>query len=157
MKALVVYFSRNGQSIRLAREIAKRCHADLDVIRELHEHDGWRARWRSGWHALVRAAPPIRYPTRNPARHDLVIIGVPVWKLGLAPPVRSYVQQFGAQFKQVAFFCAEGGSSDERVFAALGRACGKWPIATFAVDRKHLPPAAHIEGMSDFLHGMHLQ
>ncbi len=157
MKALVVYFSRNGQSSRLAREIAKRCHADLDVIRELHEHDGWRARWRSGWHALVRAAPPIRHPTRNPARYDLVIIGAPVWKLGLAPPVRSYVQQFGAQFKQVAFFCAEGGSSDERVFTALGRACGKWPIATFAVDRKHLPPAAHIEGMSDFLHGMHLQ
>ncbi len=157
MKTLVVYFSRNGQSGRLAREIAKRCHADLDVIRELHEHDGWRAKWRAGWNALVRAAPPIRHPTRNPAHYDLVIIGAPVWKLGLAPPVRSYVRQFAAQFKQVAFFCAEGGSDDERVFAALGRACGKRPIATFAVDRKHLPPAAHIERMSDFLEGMQMR
>jgi hypothetical protein len=37
------------------------------------------------------------------------------------------------------------------VFAALEQLCGKQPVATFSVARKGLPPAAHREGLTDFL------
>lgn len=158
MKTLVVYFSHTGHGARLAREIARQCQADVDAIREVDTPVGWRALLRSRWRTLVRAEPAIQRPTRNPARYDLVVIGAPVSKLGLAPPVRSYVRQFAGRFKQVAFFCAEGeGADDARLFAELGRLCGKQPVATFAAERKNLPPAAHSEGVSGFLDNMHLR
>jgi flavodoxin len=151
MKILVVYFSNSGHGMRLAKEIAKRAHADLDVIRELHTVDGWRAKLRSRWQALVRAEAPIALPERNPARYDLVIIGAPASSMSLAPPVRAYMRRFAGRFNQVAFFCAEGGSNDERMFAELTRLSGKTPVATFAAKRKNLPPAAYTEGISTFL------
>lgn len=157
MKTLVVYFSRVGHTTRLAREIARRCGGDLDVIQEQHDHNSLPGKLRCVWHALTKAEAPIQQPLRNPSRYDLVIIGSPVWSSGVAPPVRTYVRQYADHFKQVAFFCAEGGSDDARTFAELSRLCGKRPLATFAVARKHLPPAAHMEGVSGFMDSMHLR
>ena len=93
MKTPVTYFSATGQTRRVAQEIAKRCGGDLDPIYMAQHIDSRWAGWHAGWHALVRAAPPIKKPSRNPALYDLVIIGAPVSRFGLAPPVRSYVRQ----------------------------------------------------------------
>ena len=151
MRTLVTYFSRTGQTSRLAREIAKRCDADLDPICSVEPVDSRWGQVRCAWHDLTRAAPPIQKPRRNPANYDLVIIGAPVFRFGVAPPVRSYVRQFADRFKQVAFFCGEGGAGDTRVFAELSALCGKRPVATFAVVRKHLPAVAHIKELTDFV------
>lgn len=151
MKILVVYFSHNGQTGRMAKEIARRCGADIEAIREMESGDSWWGQWRSRWQTLVHAKPPIRQPLRNPARYDLVIIGAPVWRLGMAPVLRSYVCLYRERFKQVAFFCAEGGDASQRAFAELGRLCGKQPAATFSVQKKGLPPVAHKEGLTDFM------
>ena len=157
MKTLVTYFSATGQTRRVAQEIAKRCGGDLDPIYMAQHIDSRWARWHAGWHALVRAAPPIRKPSRNPALYDLVIIGAPVSRFGLAPPVRSYVRQYADRFKHVAFFCAEGNFDDAPGFAELSKLCGKRPMATFAVARKHLPVAAHIKDLVDFVDSVRAQ
>ena len=157
MKTLVVYFSRAGNTNRLAKEIAKRCHGDLDVIVEQNDPASLTGKLRGAWDTLTKAEAPIQGALRNPARYDLVIIGSPVWNLGVPPPLRTYLRQYAGRFKQVAFFCAEGGSSDARTFAELSKLCGKQPIATFAVERKHLPPAAHMEGVSGFMDNLNLR
>ena len=157
MKSLVVYFSLDGHTTRLAKEIAKRCNGDPDVIQEQHDRASWSGKLRSTWDALTRAEAPIHKPTHNPTRYDLVIIGSPALSMGVAPPVRAYIHQYADGFKRVAFFCAEGGSTDERTFAELSRLCGKRPVATFAVNRKHLPLPAHMEGVSGFMDNLHPQ
>ena len=154
MKILVVYFSRNGQTARMAKEVARRCGADLEAIREPDSSSAWGTRWRAAWQMLVRSEPPILQPLRNPRRYELVIIGSPASSLGVAPAVRTYVRQYRDSFKQVAFFCAEGTDADERVFAELTRMCGKSPEATFRVRRKGLPPAAHKDGLTDFVNDL---
>lgn len=151
MKTLVTYFSRTGQTARVAKEIAKRCDGHVDAICPQHSADSWLGAWRSGWQALMQAEPPIQRPLRNPAAYDLVIIGVPVWRVGLAAPVRSYVRQYAPRFKEVAFFCAEGRGAEASGFAELARLCGKKPIAVFNVARKHLPTAAHRKDVFDFV------
>jgi len=157
MKILVVYFSRTGHTGRMAKEIARRCEADIEAIQELSRDDSWWAGWRARWQAMCRADVQIQRPSRNPARYDLVIIGAPVGKTGVAAPVRSYVRQYQERFRQVAFFCAEGGDADQRGFDELARLCARQPVATFAVDRKGLPPSAHREGLTDFMDGIGLQ
>lgn len=151
MKILVVYFSRDGHTGRMAKEIARRCGADLEAIREIHGGEGVWARWHARWMTLVHATPLIQRPQRNPARYDLVIIGSPASRLGIPPAVRTYVSRYHERFRQVAFFCAEGSGANQRVFAALERLCGKPPAATFSVARKGLPPVAHREVLTDFM------
>ncbi len=151
MKTLVTYFSRTGQTTRIAKEIATRCDAHLDTIHPQRHDDSWFAGWSDGWHALIRAEPPIQRPGRNPGLYDLVVIGVPIWRVGLAPPVRTYVKQYADRFKQIAFFCAEGQGPDARGFAELSRLCGKRPVATFAVARKRLPTIATRKQLVDFV------
>lgn len=156
MKVLVVYFSRDGHTERMAKAIARRCEADLDQIREVAQPASLLGACRAQWQALTRANPPIMRPGRNPARYELVIIGTPVWSLGIAPPVRSYIDLCRDRFKQVAFFCAEGGVAGQRSFEELGRLCGQQPVATFDFDRRGLPPAAHKQGLTEFMDSMRL-
>lgn len=151
MKTLVVYFSRSGHTHQVAEEIAARCGAAMETIREDLDRGGAMGYLVSAWQALVRAAPPIKPGTKNPAHYDLVIIGTPIWDFGLAPPVRSYVQKHASQFKRVAFFCTEGGSGDQRAFAELASLCGKKPVATFAVTERQLPEPAHSEPLRSFV------
>ncbi len=150
MKTLVTYFSCTGQTARIAKEIAKCCDGHLDAIWPQQADDSWLAAWRYGWQALVRAEPPIQRPNRNPAAYDLVVIGAPILRVGLAAPVRSYVRQYAGRFKKIAFFCAEGGGVEERGFAELSKLCGKPPVATFAVTRRRLPTAASRKEIFDF-------
>jgi flavodoxin len=151
MKTLVVYFSRSGNTHQVANEIALRCDADMEPIRENLNREGFWGYLVSSWQALVRAEPPIRKSAKDPAAYDLVIIGTPIWDFGLAPPVRSYARKYASHFKSVAFFCTEGGSGDQRAFDELAQICGKKPVATFAVTEKQLPEPAHIEPLRTFV------
>lgn len=151
MKTLVVYFSLSGHTRQVASEIATRCGADLEAIREHQDRSGAWGYLRSAWQAMLRAAPPIKPAARDPAGYELVIIGTPIWSFHLAPPVRSYAQQYARHFKQVAFFCTEGGSGDQRAFDELSRICGKTPVATFVVTETQLPGPAHSEPLRHFV------
>lgn len=154
MKTLVVFFSRSGQAsltARVAKEIARQCDADLDRIQPLSQKDSWFSAWRYRWQSLTQAEPPIHRPARNPANYDLIVIGVPISRAGLAPPVRSYLRHYGSKIQQLAFFCAEGSGGDERAFSELSKLYGRPPVATFGVSRKHLSTIADREQLNDFV------
>ena len=151
MKTLVVYYSRSGHTRQVANEIAAHCGADLEVIREANSRDGLVGYFHSGWQALIGAAPPVCPTIIDPANYDLVILGTPIWNFSLAPPVRSYAQRYGAHFKQVAFFCTEGGAGDQRAFSELARICAREPITTLTVTEKQLPEPAHKEPLRSFV------
>jgi flavodoxin len=151
MKTLVVYYSRSGHTKQMAREIAHKCRADLEPIREERDRSGLWGYWVSAWQSLVHEAAPILPTQRDPSQYDLVVIGTPVWDWCLAPPVRSYALRHASRFKQVAFFCTEGGSGHERVFEELTRICGKTPVATVAVTERQLPEPEHSEPLRGFV------
>jgi len=144
MRTLVVYYSRTGNTHRLAEEIASHFKADLDPIRdEGVDRSGWWGYLLSGWQALSGATPPIHRAAKDPADYDLVVIGSPVWNWSLAAPVRTYARRHARQFRQVAFFCTEGGSGERRVFEELERLCGKPPRASIAVRERDLALPQH--------------
>jgi flavodoxin len=152
MKRLVVYYSRTGHTEQVAMEIAARWQADLDRIRDDGvDRNGLWGYLCSGWQAFSGATPAIRRATRNPAHYDLVVIGTPVWNWSLAAPVRTYARRHAGQFKQVAFFCTEGGSGDRRVFDELQRLCGRPPLATIVVKERELAAPKHARRLKRFL------
>jgi flavodoxin len=152
MKTLIAYYSRSGHTEQVAQEIAVRCKAAVDRIRDdgLDRSGPW-GYLCSGWQAFSGATPAIRRATKNPADYDLVVIGTPVWNWSLAAPVRTYALRHARQFKRVAFFCTEGGSGDRRVFDELQCICGRQPLATMVVKERELDPPAHAQPLKRFL------
>ena len=152
MKTLVAYYSRTGHTEQLAKEIAARCRADIDRIRDDGiDRTGLFGYLRSGWQAFSGAMPTIKRATRNPADYDLVVIGAPVWNWSLSSPARTYARRHAADFKRVAFFCTEGGSGDLRLFDELQHLCDKTPVAVLTVKERELEPTRHAQTLRRFL------
>lgn len=152
MKTLITYYSRTGHTEQVAREIAGRCHADIDRIRDDGaDRSGPWGYLCSGWQAFSGATPPIHRATKDPADYDLVVLGTPVWNWSLAAPVRTYARRHAGKFKQVAFFCTEGGSGERRVFEELQRICGRPPLATIVVRERELEPPKHARPLKRFV------
>jgi hypothetical protein len=80
----------------------------------------------------------------------MVVIGTPIWIGHPAPPVRTWVKRNAQHFKQVAFFCTEGGSGDLKAFAELSQLCGKTPAATLTVTERQLPIDKHVQRLNQF-------
>ncbi|MFM2400217.1 MAG: hypothetical protein RL341_2374 [Pseudomonadota bacterium] len=152
MKTLVVYFSRSGHTRQVAQEIAQRLNADVEEIKDLsQDRSGIVGYLQSGWQALTGTLPTLAPSTKQPEDYELTVIGTPVWNYSLSPPVRAYAAQHEGNFKDVAFFCTEGGSGDARAFAQLAKTCGHAPRATLAVTEKELHPAAHASALEAFV------
>ena len=148
---LVVYYSWGGHTRRLGREIARALHADVEEIAEAAPRRGPFAWLRSGWEAMVGASVALKPLEHDPSRYRVVLVGSPVWMWGLSSPARSWCAAHGRQAKQVGFFCTMGGSGSERAFAAMQALCGRKPVATLAVDEKHLGVEGHREALQRFV------
>ncbi|MCV2371301.1 flavodoxin family protein [Roseateles oligotrophus] len=138
MKTLLVYYSRSGNTRKLAQQLAEQCGADIEQIIDQRERTGLVGYFRSALEALLGIRPPIHASKFKPQDYELIVIGGPIWFWNMASPVRSYVVQHGANFNRVAFFLTCGGSGQEKVFADLERLCGRRACARLALTEHQL-------------------
>lgn len=152
MKVLIAFYSRSGHTEQLAREMAPLCGADIDRIQDIGPpRTGLMGYMRCSWQAIRGSVAKIRPTLHDPSAYELVIIGTPVWNWSLASPVRAYVQLHSGHFRRVAFFCTEGGSGDQRVFAQLESLCNQAPLEKFAVNARDLATGAHKAALQRFI------
>jgi flavodoxin len=145
-KVLVVYYSRSGYTRRIASEIAARCGADLDEIRDTVKRAGFWGYWRSGREALRKELPAIATATKDPAAYDVVAIGTPVWAGSIASPVRSWLAAHAGALRRVAFFCTKGGSGEPKTFAE--------PLATLMLTDAEIDRARYAARLDHFVAGV---
>ena len=135
-RTLVVYYSRSGNTRRVAEEIATVIGAELEEIIEDTRRSGLLGYLRSGRDALLHRLPAIGRSKHDPAKFDLVIIGTPVWTSSVAAPVRTWLVQNAHTLGRVAFFVTHGGSGSKRTFRQMEQLGEVEPVATLAV-REH--------------------
>lgn len=133
-RVLVVYFSRTGFTQRLAEDIAARCGADVERLRDVRSRTGVLGYLRSAREALKQRVIEIERPALDPADYDIVLIGTPVWASHVSSPVRAYVTARMDRFKRVAFFCTQGGSGAPKVLVELEGLCGLKPLSTLVAN-----------------------
>jgi flavodoxin len=121
MKILIVYYSKTGNTKKIAKEIAKNLNADLDEIKDL-QYQGWNVLGK----VMFKKETKIKYK-KNPLKYDLVIVGTPVWAWNITPPVRTYLNKNKSKIKKVAFFCTYGGNSG-KTFESMEK-LSKKPLA----------------------------
>jgi flavodoxin len=106
MKALVAYYSRTGNSKKIALEIAKKLNADIDEIKDKKKKGIFGMVW-SCRQAIKRKSSLIDY-SKDASDYDLVVLGGPVWAFNLLPQLRKYLEE--NKIKKLGFFLTYGGN-----------------------------------------------
>jgi flavodoxin len=150
-RTLVVYYSRTNHTHKIAELIAQGVGANTERILDAQSREGFLGYMRSGRQAMLKRAGQIQPVKEDPSRYDLTILGAPVWSWNLSAPMRAYAAAQKQQFKQVAFFCTEGGAGGPRLFHQLQTICGKTPVATLEVTEPELKSGDYASKVQEFI------
>lgn len=150
---LVVYFSRTGNSRRVAEELSRRIGCDIEEIKSSPTYPtGFRGYQKALFHAALKRRPNVHIGKNNLSQYDLVIVGGPVWGSSLSAPLRSFLDTYRGQLKDVAFFLTQGGTfGREKVLQQMKEVCGKSPSAVLSVSERDLRGESYKKRISAFL------
>jgi menaquinone-dependent protoporphyrinogen IX oxidase len=141
-RILIAYYSRSGNTRRVAARLAADLGADLEEIVDPTHRSGVFGYQRSGFQAFFRRLAPIAPPAHDPGAYDLVVVGTPIWDMSVSSPVRSYLRRHRSALTTVAFFCTCGGVGSERVFDQMTGECGREPVARMVLTERELAMSA---------------
>ena len=109
MKALVVYYSRTGNTRFAAQTIAAEIGADVEEVVDLKNRQGRLNYLPAGRDALQGKETEIAPATRTPTGYDLIVIGQPVWAGSPTPAIRTYLKKNDLSGKKIALFFTDIG------------------------------------------------
>lgn len=151
MKTLIVYYSRDGHTRMVAKELAEALGADIEEIYEVKSREGVLGYLSAGKDAMLKKQVEIKPFSVDPILYDLVIIGTPVWGFTMCCGVRSWLTRYGSTLKNVAFFATMGGSGDKRAFSGMAELCGQAPLAKASFIDKAIIKKDHREKLNAFI------
>ena len=115
-RMLVVYYSwSNGNTKRIAEQLARRTGADIARIETVQPYTGsYQDIVDQGQREVERGyKPEIRPLAVDLADYDVIAVGTPTWWYTMAPAVRSFLAQHDFADKTVVPFMINGGSRME--------------------------------------------
>jgi flavodoxin len=121
-KILVVCYSRQGTTLRLAQEIAAALNADFERIEEVWQRKGVFGFVLSSLEAMAKGLPSIR-TRKDPSNYDLVVLGTPTWAQSISAPMRAYLFLHRDQLRSTAFFATMGGFGAENALHEMKLLC----------------------------------
>jgi flavodoxin len=124
MKALVAYFSAQGTTAALAKELAKKANADLLEICPQIPYTDADIKWtnplaRCNREKIGKKDVPVAGEVAGWAEYDLVYLGFPIWYYGAPNVVNTFCKGYDWQGKRVALFATSGGSGIGRTVEKL--------------------------------------
>lgn len=129
MNALVSYYTRTGNTKKVAKLIAEELNADIEEIIDKNNRSGIIGWLKSGYHATREKTTEIEEIEKHPSKYDLIILGTPNWNKRMSPAIRTYIMNYKEEFKDIAVFCSAGGRGVEHVLETMSQLCEKEPIA----------------------------
>lgn len=136
MKNLVVFYSRTGNTRKVAESIARSLEADVIELRDEKDRSGLIGYIRSGFDAAVARGAHLQDAEIDLSEYDRVIIGSPVWAFSFCPAVRTFMKTNIEGLGKVAFFCTQDMSGAGRAFAGMKALCGKAPDAELTISSR---------------------
>ena len=115
MKKLVIYYSFEGNTELLAKNIVEVTGADLlklELKQDVKSHGFMKFFW-GGKQVVMKEKPELLPLDKNPEDYDLIVIGTPVWSFTFAPALRTFFSSVNLAGKKVALFCSHEGGPKE--------------------------------------------
>lgn len=154
MQALVVYYSRGGNTKKVAEELSKELKCDIEEIQDTVNRSGPIGWLNSGRQASSKALTKLQPIKNDPAKYDLVIIGTPVWAGHVSTPVRTYITDNKVKLKKVAFLITEGSSGDESTIKDMEELSGKNTACTLVVKVAEIKKGEYSDKVKKFAEGL---
>ena len=151
---LVVYYSRTGNTKKVAEDIASRLNGDVERIIDKKSRKGFFGFLGAVKDALFKKLTEIEEIKKNPVDYDIVIIGTPVWARRMAPAVRTYINRYRDSFKQIACFVTAGSDGPDKTVKGMEELAGRKSIGFAGFiekDLKQKNKSTYEEKMSQFL------
>lgn len=138
MKTLVAYYSKTGNTERLAKEIASKLGADIEKIADKKSRKGILGFISGGRDAMKKQTTEIEATAKNPADYDLIVIGTPVWASDMTPAIRTYIDKNKGSLREWAFFVTSVNTEPEKMVAEIEGIIGKKSIASVGLNSQEL-------------------
>jgi flavodoxin len=152
MKQLIVCYSRTGTNTILCQELQKKLNCMMEKIIDKKNRSGLINFMRSGFDAVRKNETEIEAVKTEPADHDIVIIGTPLWVGSLPPAIRTYIKRFKDKFKNYALISVCGiGIGNKNALADLGATAGKKPIANLLISEKEFKKGLYKDKLEGFI------
>ncbi len=115
MKILTAYFSAEGTTAALARELAGQTGSDLFEIRPVQPYTAADIRWTNPLARCNREKAggkdvPFVGTVENWDAYDMVFLGFPIWYYGAPNIINTFCRSFDWSGKKLAIFATSGGS-----------------------------------------------
>ncbi len=149
MKTLVAYFSAEGTTAFLAKQLADRVGADIFEIQPVEPYTAADIRWtnpvaRCNREKIGRKDVPVVGTVADWASYDKVYLGFPIWYYGAPNVVNTFCKGYDWAGKQVVLFATSGGSGIGRTAEKLQPSLVNGHIVAARVVRD-------IEGLADLI------
>ncbi len=136
MKALVVYYSRTGNTQFVAERIAKRLNADLEKLVDKKKRGGPIGWLIAGKDATFGKETEIEETLHSPDDYDLIVLGNPVWNKRVPPAMRTYLNRNDLSKKKIALFNTNNSDDEQNTFSMVAElAGGQEPVAQLVLSK----------------------
>lgn len=147
MKSLIVFYSRTGNTRKVASGLAYYLESDIEEIIPVKKYSGIIGYIKGGSDCLRKIKPKIKPLEHNISDYDIVIIGTPVW-MGVSAPVRTFLSQ-NKIWKSV-FFCTQGSNKLQRVFKDMRKMVKDDPLANLQISGKEIKNNSYMKKVKEF-------
>ena len=103
-RVLVVYYSRDGHTQKVAERLAEKFDATLERLVDKKKRTGPFGTFGAGKDAMARNATKIAPLSATPDDFDIILIGTPSWFSNMTPAVRTFIAQHDLAGKRLAVF-----------------------------------------------------
>jgi flavodoxin len=137
VKSLVVYYSRSGNTRRVAEMIARQLGADLQELVDTIGRHGIMSWLRAGRDAMKERMTKLEPLQHQPGDYDYIVVGSPVWAMHPCPAVRTFLSSNDLKGKKVALFCTMNARGGEEACGLMKELIsGGQVVGTLAVAMK---------------------
>lgn len=145
-RVLIVYYSRTGNTDRVAKEFATRLDADIEAIRDLQHGAGFLGQLTGAFHAWRQAPARIGTTQHDPSDYAITIVGTPVWVGQMSPAVRAYLQSARERIRNLAFFVTSGDTDVNKIIPSVEALTGRTTMARAGFNARELADVAVYQG-----------
>ncbi|MFX1575122.1 MAG: flavodoxin family protein [Promethearchaeota archaeon] len=152
MTSLLVFYSRKGTTKKIAELISNNLNCEYEELIDTKKRTGFVIGFlKCGYDAMKEKLTKLQATQKNPELYDLIILGTPNWGKRMTPAIRTYISDNKTEFKNVTFFCTEGGSGGPELFEGMTKLCEKEPLSTLEITKKEIKKGAHIDKINKFI------
>ncbi len=147
-EVLVVYYTRTGNSQRLAEEISIKLHGIKDKIKSENKYKGISGFIKAGFRAVRKKEDDITYK-ENPEDYRVVIIVSPIWASSIPPAVRRYIKENINKMKNYSFIINGGLKENQKAYKNFIEELPS-PISEYIADNSNIDYEICQKDLEDF-------